>query len=212
MFLGNIGSVEAGETRMFSLSFAALLASGDTIADVSAGITVWPQSQVKDPNAANLLIGIPFSNGSNGFAAVGGAYVAGSSGFQLSAAYSLWMQAITTNGNALRVWGNITVDSVAPPTFSSSGAPAPGEYSQSANFTPAASGTYFVAETGLTAALPSASVGGDILFVDNTGANDPAFNLSGPLLNTGVLTDVLPSGGSFRIRWSALYSRWYIAS
>ena len=53
------------------------------------------------------------------------------------------------------------------------------------------------------------SVGGDIIFVDATGAK-PFLSLSGAAVNTSILTDVLPRGGKTTLYWSAYYAGMFV--
>ena len=209
MFLGDLGAVEAGETQPFPLSFAKLLASGDSLVSAQAGVKLWPQSPTADANAAGLLIGSPFISGSGVVAVLGGAYAPGSGGFQLGAVYSAWAQVVTTDGYTLEAWGNVSVGLIAPPAFSPGATPTPNEFSESANFTPAAPGTYYLTAAGLTLTIPAGSVGGDILIVDKTGA--PNLTISGTILNApSGLSPITAADATFTLRWSALFAGYFM--
>lgn len=197
----DLGPYSAGEVRLVPIAFA--LASGETIVTAQAAVQLWAQSPVADPHASALLLGSPFVSGSSIVSVIGGAFVAGVSGFQPGAVYTLWANAATSLGQTLENDNNFTIDPRIPPTFGS-GPPAGSEYTETTNFTPSVPGTYYLNASGLTLTVPSANVGGDLLIVDITGA--PNLTISGSLLNSAP---VMGPYGTFTLRWSTRYSGFF---
>jgi hypothetical protein len=83
------------------------------------------------------------------------------------------------------------------------------QFPQTSNFTPAAPGTYAILAPGLMMALPMASLGGDIVVVDKTGA--PNLTISGAIVNAPSSPLLLTAAyASLRLRWSVTYSGWVL--
>ena len=199
----DLGPFMAGETVLLSAPFGPRLAIGEALVTVQAGVQLWQASPIADPNAAALLLGSPFISGSSVVSVVGGAFVAGVSGLQPGAVYSIWSNATTSGGQTLEYAANFVVQPYTPPTFGS-GPPAGSEFSETAAFTPSAPGTYFLNASNIPMTIPASNLGSDILMVDKTGA--PNLTIIGALLN-GL--PVLGPYGTFTLRWSALYSGYF---
>ena len=209
-WLPDLSPVTAGEIAFQPISFASRLASGETLATVQAAVQMWPSSTVTDAHASALLIGTPFLSGSSAIAVCGGAFSAGVTGFQPSAVYSLWASVTTSLGQTLENFANFATLPETPPAFASGGPLAPNEFSETASFTPAQSGTYYLNASGLTLTVPSGSVGGDILVVDKTGA--PNLAISGTILNAPGIASITAAYATFTLRWSAKYSGYVLLS
>lgn len=190
----------AGEVYDFTFAFASALASGETISSVAGNMAINPYSRVADSNATNLLLGSPSVSGSNVIAFAGGL---GTTGFQPGAVYSLVITATTSLGQTLRSWGNISTLALTPPAASSSGSVPSNEFNVTMSLTPAAPGYYYVKTTGVTITPPAASVGGDIVVVNDTGS-DSAGIVVGATINYPAGLTIQSKGQSIRMRWSNL--------
>ena len=203
----DLPSVYAGALQQFTISCAGLLASGETIASVTAGVQLWAYSPVQDANATELLRGSASVSGSNVLAWVGG--ISTSANFQPGAVYSLAAQLTTSLGNTPIAIGNITVSPVTPPSLGSGAALPSTEYAVTSNTTIGAAGIYYLNASGLTLTLPSASVSGEIVIVDQTGA--PNASIAGTVLNAPSSPLAMSAGyASLTLVWSAKYSGWVL--
>ena len=200
----DLPSVYAGALQQFTIPCAGLLASGETIASVTAGVQLWAYSPVQDANASELLRGSASVSGSNVLAWVGG--IPTSANFQPGAVYSLAAQLTTSLGNTPIVIGNITVSSVTPPALGSGAALPSTEFSKTASFTPSAPGTYFCNGSGIVCTI-SGNVGGDILIVNNSATQ--TVTLAGSAANYSTLPS-LPPGSALTLHWSVLQSAFVI--
>jgi hypothetical protein len=197
----------AGETEIFTVDFSSRLSPGETIGSPQVGIQSWIASPVQDPNAEGLIIGSPFIGGTSAAAVCGGPYVKGSAGFQPDAVYQVWFEVVTSNGRTLEQTSLVVTLSYAPPILVGNMP----EFVVTISIAPAIPGTYYVLATGITVTIPTGGFASPMIFVDKTGAVDPAMNFSGALLNSTALTDVLPRGGSVTLTWSNLFSGYYSA-
>ena len=201
-FGSDLGPYMAGEIRILPIPFAP--SAGETLVAAQAGVQMWQFSPIADAHAAALLIGSPFVSGATVNAVVGGAWVAGVSGFQLGAVYSLWVNVTTSFGQTLEGARNFAISPSAPPAFSAGGEIPNNEFDVTTNFTPSAPGTYFLMAANLTFTVPSASVGGDFSIVDLTGA--PNLTISGTILNNPGLTSITGANFALPLRGSALHN------
>jgi len=117
MNLGDLATVEQGETIRQALSFASVLATGETLTGTpSVAMQLWPDSPVPDANAGGLIAGSGSVVGNTVVVKCGG-----SSGFQAGAVYSLYAACATSNGQTRTVFGQITCNAIAPPAALTSG-------------------------------------------------------------------------------------------
>ena len=195
-------SAYPGALDVFSVTVPAAWLGADTIASVSAGVETWALTPVPDANAATLLRGAPSISGSIVSAWVGG--VSTTTNFVAGAVYTLCFYVVASSGRVLPAPVNISVAAVTLPAAASGGSFPPNEFSKTASFAPALAGTYYCNGTGIVVTIPSASVGGDILIVNDSATQNVTF--TGVADNYSTLPTLTP-GASFTLRWSTLKSK-----
>ena len=203
----DLPSVYAGTLQEFTIPCASILASGETIASVTAGVQVWTYTTVPDSNASQLLRGSASISGSSVQAWVGG--IPTSTNFLPGAVYSLAFQLTTSLGNTPIVIGNISVSPITPPSLGTGATLPSTEFNKTSSFTPGLGGTYHCNGTGIVVAIPSTGVGGDMLIINESTSQNVTF--SGSVANYTVLPTLTP-GSSLVLRWSTLKSAYVMVS
>ena len=207
MDLGDLGTVTQGEVRLFPLSFATALASGETVTSLtSSGMALWPQSPVPDANASNLILGTPSVVSPAALLYCGGY---NTSGFKAGAVYSAYATVGTSKSQTITAHGQITCDPVVPPNPSSGGAFPNGVTPVTTNATLNAASIYAVETSGLTLTLtaPTYTPTVPMLIMDSygSGATLSSSVVAWPL---GATTTSLPPKGSAWFVWDTTVSKW----
>jgi hypothetical protein len=207
MNLGDLATVEQGDVRLLSISFAKLLQAGETLtAPATATMALWPYSPTNDPNAPNLVLGSAAISGVN-VAVLCGGY--GTAGFRAGAVYSLWVTVATSLGETLQAYGQITCDRLVPPTQSSGGTLPDNTIEVTEDITAAASALYVFTAPGKTLSLPTqwAPNGGIVTALDVAAVGG---TVAGNVINwpNGTTSMKLVPGGAMSFAFSTQLNGW----
>ena len=104
--VGDFSPVNPGETKTFSIDFAAQLAAGDSIVSCSGSVAAYFGT---DANAATIALAPASKSGSVVLQSLGGV----SQGFQAGVVYRWTATAVTANGMTLINYGHIACQSIA---------------------------------------------------------------------------------------------------
>ena len=196
----------AGSLDVYSVTVPAAWLGSETIASVTAGLQIWQYSPIADASAATLLRGTPSLSSATGSAWIGG--IASTTNLVAGAVYNGTFWFVTSSGRVLPCSFNLSVSAASPATATTNASLPASEYSKTASFTPAAPGTYLCNGSGIVVTIPAASVGGDIVIVNNS--TTQTVTLSGSALNYfGALPSLSP-GATLALHWVALQSGFVI--